>query len=401
MGENINENKDIELRNTHMGKALVAMSGGVDSSVAAYLMREAGYTPVGITMRLYDSSGISETCCSINDVNDAREVCTRLGIEHIVINYMEMFREKVIYDFVRTYLRGGTPNPCIECNRLLKFGSLMKKADEIGADKVVTGHYARIEYKPEYDRYYLRRATDMSKDQTYVLYFLSQEQLGRIVLPLGSYEKSRTREMAEAAGLITAHKADSQDICFVPDGDYAGVIDEVVRAEAGHDTGFTALPGEGVFVDSEGNVLGKHRGYYHYTIGQRRGLGVSAAGRLYVTDIIPDRNVVVLGGNDELYVSHVEAQRFTLGSDILPDGTKMPIGSMEDTQSSISGVPFELPGITAKIRYNGHATPGRLRLLGGGRACVDFDSPVRAAAPGQSLVVYMDDYCIGGGVITI
>ena len=248
-----------------MAKALIAMSGGVDSSVAAYIMKEEGFDCIGCTMKLYDNAdaGVSrdKTCCSLDDVEDARSVAARLDMPYYVFNFSDDFREKIICKFIDSYERGRTPNPCIDCNRYMKFAKLCERARILGCDFIVTGHYARI-YK-EGEKYVLKKALDETKDQSYVLYNLTQDILAHTRFPLGEMKKSETREIAEKCGFINAKKPDSQDICFVPDGDYARVIEL--------NTGKKYPPGD--FVDKNGNVLGRHKGIIHYTIGQRKGLG--------------------------------------------------------------------------------------------------------------------------------
>ena len=259
-----------------MKKAIIAMSGGVDSSVAALLTKESGDECIGATMKLYHNEDIGvkreNTCCSLDDVEDARSVCYRMGIKYYVFNFSERCKEDVMDRFVDAYEHGCTPNPCIDCNRYLKFDKMLQRMRELEYDYIVTGHYARIEYDEEKGRYLLKKAVDDTKDQSYVLYMLTQEQLAHISLPLGGLRKTEVREIAEKNGFVNARKHDSQDICFVPDGDYAKFIEQY--------TGRKSKPGE--FVDTEGNVLGKHKGIIHYTLGQRRGLGIPAASRLYV-----------------------------------------------------------------------------------------------------------------------
>ena len=285
-----------------MNKAIIAMSGGVDSSVAAYFMKEKGFECIGATMKLYDNEdiGISreKTCCSLDDIDDARSVARKLGMPYYVFNFKDEFEEKVIDKFVRTYEQGGTPNPCIDCNRYLKFEKLHRRMQELGYDYVVTGHYADIEEKD--GRYYLKRGLDLSKDQSYVLYSMTQEQLAHTMFPLGRRTKSEIREIAEREGFLNAKKRDSQDICFVPDGDYAAFIKK--------HTGKSYA--EGDFVDTQGNVLGTHSGIIGYTIGQRKGLGIAVGHPVYVCKKDLQNNTVTLGGEADLMCSRLEAVDF-------------------------------------------------------------------------------------------
>ncbi|MBO7355707.1 MAG: tRNA 2-thiouridine(34) synthase MnmA [Lachnospiraceae bacterium] len=394
------ENSNNELKeNITEERCLVAMSGGVDSSVAVYLMKEKGYSPIGVTMMLHDQD-LSCTvgthlCCTPDDIEDARVVCSAMGIPFYVVNFMDGFREKIIDNFVETYLRGETPNPCIDCNRYMKFGRLFEMADEKDCAKVVTGHYARIEKDESGGTYRLKRAIDRTKDQTYVLYFLSQSQLSRLEFPLGEYEKTVARDIAEKQGIIVARKHDSQDICFVPDGDYAGFMEREASDRVREALSVSGtekdddIDGNGMFVDMDGKIIGPHKGYFHYTIGQRRGLGIPAAERLYVVDIIPEKNQVVLGSNDDLFTRKVEAVDFNLIS--MPDENAI----IEENDAS-DGVTMR---VTGKVRYRAKDTPGELTLRPDGTATMIFDDPVRAVTPGQSLVIYDGEYCLGGGTI--
>ena len=353
-----------------MEKVLIAMSGGVDSSVAAYLMKQRGCDCVGVTMRLFsnDDIGLSreKSCCSLDDVQDARSVAAKLAIPYYVFNFTGDFKAQVIDRFTSAYACGQTPNPCIDCNRYLKFERLYERAQLMGCDAVVTGHYARI--GQENGRFVLKKALDASKDQSYVLYSLTQEQLAHTRLPLGEFEKTDTRRVAEELGFFNARKPDSQDICFVPDGDYAAFIERT--------TGKT-YP-EGNFVDEQGNVLGRHRGIIHYTVGQRRGLGIAAETPLYVKRIDPERNEVVLCRDEALY-------------------------SRTLTAKELNWMAFETPPdsfrASAKIRYRHTEQPCTVTALPGGRVAVEFDEPQRAATPGQAVVFYNGDTVLGGGVI--
>ena len=348
-------------------KALIAMSGGVDSAVSALLMQRAGYDCVGATMKLFPKEETAgQTCGAGEDCRDARQVALRLGMPHHVFEFYEQFRCQVMERFVSTYEAGATPNPCIDCNRHLKFGQLFEMAKQLGCDVIATGHYARIEEKD--GRFLLKKGLDASKDQSYVLYSLTQEQLAHTRLPLGEFAKSDTRRIAEELGFFNARKPDSQDICFVPDGDYAAFIERT--------TGKT-YP-EGNFVDEQGNVLGCHRGIIHYTIGQRRGLGIAAETPLYVKRIDPERNEVVLCRDEALY-------------------------SRTLTAKELNWMAFETPPesfrASAKIRYRHTEQPCTVTALPGGRVAVEFDEPQRAATPGQAVVFYNGDTVLGGGVI--
>ena len=351
--------------------ALIAMSGGVDSTVAAYLMKQAGCRCMGATMRLYQNEDLGQsgfhTCCSAKDVEDAAEVAFQLDIPFEVVNYTEEFREKVIAKFIETYEAGGTPNPCIDCNRTMKFDKMLDFAREHGLDYVVTGHYARIEQLPD-GRYTLRKAVDASKDQSYVLAWLTQEQLAHTRFPLGGLHKTEAREIAEAHGFCNAHKHDSQDICFVPDGDYAAAVERL--------TGARSEPGR--FVDAHGNVLGTHRGIIHYTIGQRRGLGIAAEVPLYVCGIDVPNNEVVLGRNADLFSTELDASGCNW----------------------ISGdVPQQPLRVTARIRYRQPLQDATLFMRDQG-AYILFDQPQRGITPGQFAAWYDGDELVGSGVIS-
>ena len=307
-----------------MAKVMVGMSGGVDSSVAAKLLIDSGYDVTGVTLKLFDGGDISEdfrTCCSLSDVEDARSVCYRLGIDHFVFNFKEAFRKKVINQFTESYLNGKTPNPCIECNRHIKFDKMLRRAEELGFDYIATGHYAERVYDYKTNRYILKRPKDRSKDQTYVLYGLTQYQLSKTLFPLGEYEKSDIRRIAEAAGLINSRKPDSQDICFVPDGDYASFIKKNTGAEIK----------EGNFISADGDVIGRHKGIINYTIGQRRGIGISIGKPAYVTDKNALENTVTIGDESNLYKSEITAYDVNLIS----------LDSISDEMR-----------VTAKVRYS-------------------------------------------------
>ena len=351
-------------------KALIAMSGGVDSAVAAFLMREQGWDCIGCTMKLYanEDAGISRsnTCCSLDDAEDARSVAYRLGMPHYVFNFSETFREKVIDKFIACYEAGCTPNPCIDCNRYLKFERLWQRARELGCDCVVTGHYARI--VQEYGGFVLKKALDPAKDQSYVLYSLTQEQLAHTRFPLGELSKAEVRRIAEAQGFVNARKPDSQDICFVPDGDYARVI-------ALH-TG-KQYP-EGDFLDLHGSVLGRHRGIIHYTVGQRRGLGLSFPEPYYVVRLDPEANTVTLGPKRALFSRDARVQELHWCAGIAPAS---PVRC------------------SVKLRYRHPEQPAQVFPAPDGTARILFDEPQRAATPGQAAVFYDGDTVLGGGTL--
>ena len=352
-----------------MKRAMIAMSGGVDSSVAAYLMVQAGYDCLGMTMRLYNNEDIGKTektCCSLDDVEDARSVAFRLGIPFRVFNFTEEFRSCVIDRFVNAYECGETPNPCIDCNKYLKFGKIFQRMDELGYDYVVTGHYARIEQ--DGDRFLLKKGLDDSKDQSYVLYGLTQAQLARTVFPLGGMTKAETRRIAEEQGFLNARKHDSQDICFVPDGDYAAFLERY--------TGKSYPAGE--FVDTQGKVLGRHKGIVRYTIGQRKGLGLALPCPMYVKDKDMAGNRVILSKNEELFSRELDAKGFNWSALDCPSGT---------IQAS------------AKIRYKHTEQPASVTPTGPDTVHIVFDEPQRAICRGQAVVLYDGDTVLGGGTI--
>ena len=343
-----------------MKKALIAMSGGVDSSVAAYLTMQAGYDCIGCTMRLHGEH------VQPDDTADARAVAERLGIPFRVFDLTALFREKVVSSFVECYLRGRTPNPCIECNRHLKFAKLLEYAVELGCEKLVTGHYAQVVETPQGFR--LKRGADPAKDQSYVLYMLTAEQLSHVLLPLGGLTKPEVRAIAEAQGFVTAHKQESQDICFVPDGDYARVVER--------ESGIRPLPGD--FVDLRGNVLGQHQGLIHYTVGQRRGLGITVGKPAYVCGLDVPGNRVIIGDNADLFTDTCTLERFSW---------------------TAGDPPAEPVRCHAKIRYRHPAQPALLTFTGTETAVLRFDAPQRAITPGQAAVCYDGDILLGGGTI--
>ena len=357
-----------------MKKVMVGMSGGVDSSVAAMLLRDSGYEVMGVTLKLFSDEDISEakkegkTCCALSDVEDARSVAYRLGFEHLVFNFRDNFREHVMKQFAESYLKGRTPNPCIECNRHVKFDKMLRRAQELGYDYIATGHYAVNEYDEKSGRYLLKRPKDRSKDQTYVLYSLTQEQLSHTLFPLGELEKTHVRELAESAGLVNSNKPDSQDICFVPDGDYAAFI----RRFTGCGTPC------GNFVDMNGKVLGEHKGIINYTVGQRKGLGIALGHPAYVVRKDIEANTVTIGDESDLYTKSLIADDFNL---ISIDKLTEPMR------------------VTAKTRYSQHEQPATVTYIGGGEYMVEFDEPQRAVTSGQAVVLYDGDTVVGGGTI--
>jgi tRNA-specific 2-thiouridylase len=352
-------------------KVLLGMSGGVDSSAAAIILLDQGYEVTGVTMKLRPDRFMEDSpaggCCSLDDIEDARRVAYRLGIEHLVMNFTEVFSKNVIAYFAREYEAGRTPNPCIACNRYVKFDALLRRARILGFDYIATGHYARISRSADSGRWQLQKALS-AKDQSYVLYHLTQDQLASTLFPLGLMEKSDARALAAKHSLDVASKPDSQEICFVPDGNYAVFLERY--------TGKVPLPGN--FLDQTGGIIGRHRGITHYTIGQRKGLGISFGKPMYVTKIDAAQNTVTLGEEGAQYAASLIAR-------------------------DVNWIPFpclnqEIKAFT-KVRYQSHPTPATLTPMQDGRVSVVFDIPQRSVTPGQSVVFYHDDLVLGGGII--
>ena len=353
-------------------RVVVGMSGGVDSSVAAWLLKEQGYDVIGVTMQIWqdEEEKFQEEnggCCGLTAVDDARRVAASLEIPYYVMNFKREFKENVIDYFVDEYIGGRTPNPCIACNRFVKWESLLKRSMDIGADYIATGHYARVEQLPN-GRYAVRTSATGRKDQTYALYNLTQEQLKRTLMPVGGYTKEEIREMAAKMNLPVAHKPDSQDICFVPDGDYASFIEK---------TADQTFP-QGNFVLADGTIVGRHNGIIHYTVGQRKGLGVAMGYPVFVLAIRPETNEVVLGKAEESLSRYVRADRINFMS-------------VEDLK--------EPKKVWAKIRYNHKGAWCTVERTGEDELLCTFDEPLRAAAPGQAVVLYDGEYVLGGGTI--
>jgi tRNA-specific 2-thiouridylase len=349
------------------------MSGGVDSSVAALLLQERGYELQGATLKLFADEDIGRgnqpdrPCCSLVNVTDAREVAEQLGFQHQVFNFRQLFHREVIRRFADSYAQGLTPNPCIDCNRFIKFTHFWERAAALGCRFLATGHYARIEFDESRGRWLLKKAWDKTKDQTYVLYALTQEQLARTIFPLGDMEKTKVRDLAEGKNLINAAKPDSQDICFVQEGSYADFLEKVLK--------YPSPPGD--LIDSSGRILGRHRGLLHYTIGQRRALG-SFGQPMYVTELNRKRNTVQIGPAEELFTSEALVDEVNL---ITESEIKRPVEA------------------TVKIRYNSPAAAALIKPGPGGKLWLKFKEPQKAVTPGQAAVFYQGDLVLGGGTI--
>ncbi len=353
-------------------KVVVGMSGGVDSSVAAWLLKNQGYDVIGVTMQIWqdeEEAAMEEHggCCGQSAVDDARRVAAALEIPYYVMNFKKEFKENVIDYFIDDYLHGRTPNPCIACNRYVKWESLLKRSLDIGAEYIATGHYARVE-KLSNGRYAIRNSATAAKDQTYALYNLTQDQLSKTLMPVGEYTKDQIRAMADEIGLLVAHKPDSQDICFVSDGDYASYIEENSDAKI--------TPGN--FVLSDGTVVGKHKGIIHYTVGQRKGLGLSLGHPVFVLEIRPETNEVVVGSNEESMSRYVRADQVNF----------MTVEDLTEPKR-----------VWAKIRYNHRGAWCTVEKTGEDEILCTFEEPQRAITPGQAVVLYDGEYVLGGGTI--
>ncbi len=351
------------------------MSGGVDSSVAAGLLVERGFDVIGITIKTYSyedvggNVGNDSSCCSLDGINDARRVAMQLGFPHYTVDWTEVFKQKIIDYFVDDYLEGNTPNPCTRCNRLIKWEQMLHKADALGAEYIATGHYAEIVHDPASGRRWIRRSPDAAKDQSYMLWSVRQEHLARTIFPLSGFTKPRSRAEGERLGLHLAHKGESYEICFVADNDYRRFLRDTVGAE--HFQGGNIV--------RNGQVVGHHEGYPYYTIGQRKGLGIAAPEPLFVLDVLPESNTVVVGSESELYHNALTAKDVNL----------LKYSSLTEPRS-----------FTVKVRYRDEGASAMCFVDGDGILHVRFDEPRKAIARGQSVVMYEGDDVVGGGVIT-
>ena len=354
-------------------RVIVGLSGGVDSAVTAALLKEQGYDVIGVTMQIWPEISPTEKvreggCCSLSAVDDARHVANKLGIPYYVLNFKDVFKEKVIDYFIGEYIKGKTPNPCIACNKFVKFDALLKKAISFEADYVATGHYAKIELDENTERYIMKKSDAVAKDQTYALYNLNQEQLQHILMPLGYYTKDKVRLIAKELGLIVANKPESQEICFVDDNNYARFIRE--------NSDYVSRIGN--FVDIKGNILGKHKGIIHYTVGQRKGLGVAFGKPMFVAKINVNKNEVVLGENEDVFSEELIAHTLNF----------IPFENLDKPMR-----------VDVKIRYSAKENPATISPIENGKVHVKFDKPERAITPGQAVVFYDGELLVGGGTI--
>lgn len=376
-----------------MKKVVVGMSGGVDSSVAAYLLKKQGYEVIGVTMQIWQDEDVCTReekggCCGLSAVEDARRVAAVLDIPYYVMNFKQEFKESVIDYFVSEYMQGRTPNPCIACNRFVKWESLLLRSLQIGADYVATGHYAGIS-RLDNGRYVIKKSVTAAKDQTYALYNLTQFQLEHTLMPVGDYTKDEIRDIAKELGLPVASKPDSQEICFVQDNNYAGFIADYLKEEENRRLLESKLAGTGNpsvtdgmtpgnFVDPQGKVLGRHKGLAHYTVGQRKGLNLAMGQAVFVLELRPETNEVVIGNANEVFSDHLYANQLNFMA-------------FEDLEGELQ--------VTAKIRYSHKGAPCTIRKVGKDEVLCSFDDPQRAVTPGQAVVFYQGDYVVGGGTI--
>ena len=348
-----------------MKKVLLGMSGGVDSSVSALLLKQAGYEVYGVTMKLWEEGG----CCNSSATMDAVKVCKQLGIEHYTLNFEKLFCEKVVNNFIECYSNCLTPNPCIECNKYLKFGAMYDKAKELGIDYIATGHYAKTEYSELYGRSVLKKSKNIKKDQSYVLYNMPKDMVDKVLFPLGDFDdKEKVRAIARENSLVTASKHDSEDICFIPDGNYKKFLED----------NSSLNPKEGNIVTSHGEVLGKHKGLYYFTIGQRKGLGISYKEPLFVIGFNKDKNEVIVGTKDEIYKNEILVRDINL---LLVDDIEKPMI------------------VNVKTRYSAKEAEATIEKIDKDTIKVVFTEPQPRVTPGQSAVFYIGDIVLGGGKI--